>query len=48
MSEDDLKRNSKTGDLLLFRSGEENIGGTITRMLTKGYYDHVAMIIRFK
>lgn len=46
MSESQFLESADTGDILLFRGS--NTGSKITRAFTGGYFDHVAMILKFE
>ena len=45
MSEKQFIKTAETGDILLFRG--THTGGTITRALTGGHFDHVGMVLKF-
>jgi hypothetical protein len=38
-------KNANTGDLLLFRAN--NIGASIVRFITRSYFDHVAVLLKY-
>lgn len=46
--ESDFLEKADTGDLLLFRTKQDQLGARITRTLTSSNFDHVAMILKFE
>ena len=45
MSSSQFCANADTGDILLFRGSV--VGAKITRTMTLGHFDHVAMVLKF-
>ena len=48
ISELEFLDKADTGDLLLFRTKQNQLGPRITRTLTSSNFDHVAMILKFE
>ena len=41
-------KTANTGDILLFRNKEHQLGQWLTRTITRSKFDHIAMIFRYK
>ena len=47
MKYQDFFKTANTGDILLFRNKNQNIGTWLTRRITNAKFDHIALVFRY-